>query len=177
MKNNALWMRFISLSTNWQRLLLSLFLPFCITAFYYFFIFSHYQQEIIKQQTIITQKQILVAQYQSTLQQMPSIVSLKALQDDYEIPAIYSYSGYERLKNLLQTFSLIPEKLENDQDTLYRLTFTLSYSHFLHLLEMINRAGFSLTTLDVTPQKNRQLAVHISITDLSKFISPQGEIS
>ncbi|WP_193017338.1 hypothetical protein [Proteus sp. FME41] len=176
MKIQTQWLQFIAFLTTWQITLLSLTLPFIIFFLYYFFIVTDHQQEITQQQTEITQRLTRMNHYQSLLDAMPSLDSLMTLQTEYDIP-LDNQSPQERLQSLLIAYHFIPETWENTADSLYKLTFILSYSRFLTLLEQLNQAGFFLVSLSVIPTNIALLSIKISLTRLNDLVSEQGDIS
>ncbi|MEQ4925348.1 hypothetical protein [Proteus hauseri] len=171
MMNNYRWAQYLVFLPFWQKRMLSFFAPVSIALICFIFIFTHYFQAIEKQQTAITQSQIRIKQYQSTLHNMPSITSLKALQSDYQLP-FNPLSADERLQQILNKHQFIPDSWEYDSNTFYKLGFTLSYARFLMLLEQISQGGFSLSSINVMPINLLTLSVQLHLIDLNQPTSP-----
>lgn len=167
-------LQFVALLPIWQKILLSLLWPIAIFILYYWIIFIPYQQEIIWLQTETTQKLTRIHQYQNILNTASSLDLLKIEQADYDLSQETSDT---ELQYLLATHKLIPELWENEHDTLYKLTFTLSYNHFLSLLMHLSQTSFSLTSLKVFPIKPYLLSIQIHLIKLDDNLSQQDSIS
>ncbi|QAV23049.1 hypothetical protein [Proteus hauseri] len=167
---NFRWAQYLVFLPFWKKLVLSFFAPMSIGFISCTFIFANYLQQIEIQQAAITQSQTRIKQYRTTLDNMPSISSLKALQNDYHIP-FNSISADERLQQVLNKHQFIPDSWERDNNTFYKLRFTLSYSRFLMLLEHVSQVGFSLSSINVIPINSLILSVQLHLIDLNQPIS------
>ncbi|MCF1868268.1 MULTISPECIES: hypothetical protein [Enterobacterales] len=176
MKINAQWLLLIAFLPKWKLTLLSLMIPFITLLFYYLVIYTDYQQEIAQQHLEIAQRLKRINHYQSTLDTMPSINSLITQQIDYDIPFDKPPIS-EQLQRLLMTYHFIPEIWENTPNSLYKLTFTLSYPQFLTLLEYLNQTSLALISLNIVPIKPHLISVQMSFTELSYPNAIQGDIS
>lgn len=176
MKINTQWLLLIIFLPKWKLTLLSLMIPFIILLFYYLFIYTNYQQEITQQHIEIAQRLKRINHHKSTLGTMPSIHSLIIQQIDYDIP-FNNLPVSEQLQRLLMTYSFIPEVWENMPNSLYKLTFTLSYPQFLTLLEYLNQTSLALISLNIVPIETRLISVQMSLTELSDSSVIQDEIS
>ncbi|WP_100158529.1 hypothetical protein [Proteus columbae] len=176
MKINAQWLLFIAFLPKWKLNLLSLMIPFITLLFYYLFIYTGYQQEIAQQHLEIAQRLKRISHYQNTLDTMPSINSLIAQQIDYDI-SFDNPPVSEQLQRLLMTYHFIPETWENTPNSLYKLTFTLSYPQFLTLLEYLNQTSLALISLNIVPIESHLISVRMSFTELSYPSAIQGDIS
>lgn len=176
MKINAQWLLFIAFLPKWKLTLLSLIIPFIAFLFYYLFIYTDYQQEIAQQHIEMAQRLKRINYHQSTLEIMPSINSLITQQIDYDIPLNNSPVS-EQLQRLLMTSHFIPEIWEVMPNSLYKLTFTLSYSQFLTLLEYLNQTSLALISLNIVPIETHLISVQMSLTELSYSSAIQGDIS
>lgn len=164
------WMRYYALLTSWQKISLTISILFIITVLYYCFIFTHYQQQIKKYQLAITQQQLDIKQYHLTQQQLPSIASLKIYQQDYVLPFSTHKSIDDRLQRFLINTKLTPETWEYDNHGLYKLTFTLTYSVLLELLDKSYQTGLFLSSLKVSPIQPNLLSLQICFTELNPFL-------
>lgn len=176
MKINTQWLLLIIFLPKWKLTLLSLMIPFIILLFYYLFIYTNYQQEITQQHIEIAQRLKRINHHKSTLGTMPSIHSLIIQQIDYDIP-FNNLPVSEQLQRLLMTYSFIPEVWENMPNSLYKLTFTLSYPQFLTLLEYLNQTSLALISLNIVPIETRLISVQMSLSELSDSSVIQDEIS
>ncbi len=107
---------------------------------------------------------------------MPSINSLITQQIDYGI-LFDNPPVSEQLQRLLMTYHFIPEIWENTPNSLYKLTFTLSYPQFLTLLEYLSQTSLALLSLNIVPIKPHLISVQMSFTELSYPSAIQGDIS
>ncbi|MBI6530090.1 hypothetical protein JEP40_13315 [Proteus vulgaris] len=176
MKINMQWLQFVVSLAIWQITLLSLTIPFIIFLLYYVVIYTNYQQEIIQQQMEITQRLTRIHHYQKTSETTPSLESLIAQQAEYHIP-LNSPSPPEQLQHILITYHFTPETWESSPNSLYKLTFTLSYARLLTLLEHLNQTGLLLISLNIIPTKTELLSVQITLTALKELSLEQGGIS
>lgn len=176
MKINAQWLLLIAFLPKWKLTLLSLIIPFITLLFYYLFIYTDYQQEIAQQHLEIVQRLKRINHYQSALDTMPSIHSLITQQIDYDIP-FDNLPVSEQLQRLLMAYHFIPEIWENSPNSLYKLTFTLSYPQFLALLEYLNQTSLALVSLNIVPIETHLISVQMSLTELSYPSAIQGDIS
>jgi hypothetical protein len=176
MRINAQWLLFIAFLPKWKLTLLSLIIPFIAFLFYYLFIYTDYQQEITQQYIEMAQRLQRINHHQSTLETMPSINSLITQQIEYDIPLNNSPVS-EQLQRLLMTYHFIPEIWEVMPNSLYKLTFTLSYSQFLTLLEYLNQTSLALISLNIVPIETHLISVQMSLTELSYPSAIQGDIS
>ncbi|ODQ03792.1 hypothetical protein BHE86_08595 [Shigella sp. FC1655] len=176
MKINTQWLLLMIFLPKWKLTLLSLMMPFIILLFYYLFIYTNYQQEITQQHIEIAQRLKRINHHKSTLGTMPSINSLIIQQIDYDIP-FNNLPVSEQLQRLLMTYSFIPEVWENMPNSLYKLTFTLSYPQFLTLLEYLNQTSLALISLNIVPIETRLISVQMSLSELSDSSVIQDEIS
>ncbi|MBQ0212586.1 hypothetical protein KAH51_03820 [Proteus vulgaris] len=176
MKINVQWLQFVVSLAMWQITLLSLTIPFTIFLLYYFFIYTGYQQEITQQQVETTQRLSRIHHYQKMLETPPSLESLIAQQADYHI-SLNNPSTPEQLQHLLITYHFIPETWENAPNSLYKLTFNLSYTRLLTLLEHLNQTGLLLISLNIIPIKTELLSVQITLMALKGLSLEQGGIS
>lgn len=176
MKINTQWLLFIAFLPKWKLTLLSLIIPIITFLFYYLFIYTDYQQEITQQHIEMAQRLKRINHHQSTLETMPSINSLIAQQIDYDIP-LNNPPVSEQLQRLLMTYHFIPEIWEVMPNSLYKLTFTLSYSQFLTLLECLNQTSLALISLNIVPIETHLISVQMSLTELSYPSAIQGDIS
>lgn len=176
MKINTQWLLLMIFLPKWKLTLLSLMVPFIILLFYYLFIYTNYQQEITQQHIEIAQRLKRINHHKSTLGTMPSINSLIIQQIDYDIP-FNNLPVSEQLQRLLMTYSFIPEVWENMPNSLYKLTFTLSYPQFLTLLEYLNQTSLALISLNIVPIETRLISVQMSLSELSDSSVIQDEIS
>ncbi|MCO8050940.1 hypothetical protein ACTFWT_11095 [Proteus penneri] len=176
MKINAQWLLLIAFLPKWKLTLLSLIIPFITLLVYYLFIYTDYQQEITQQHVEMAQRRKRIDHHQNTLNTMPSINSLITQQIDYDIPFNNSPVS-EQLQHLLMTYHFIPEIWENTPNSLYKLTFTLSYSQFLTLLECLNQTSLALISLNIFPIENHLISVQMSLIELSYPHTIQDDIS
>lgn len=176
MKINTQWLLLIAFLPKWKLTLLSLIIPFITFLFYYLFIYTDYQQEIAQQYVEITQRLKRINHLQSTLSTMPSMNSLITQQIDYDIP-FDNPQVSEQLQRLLMTYHFIPEVWENAPNSLYKLTFHLSYPQFLTLLECLNQTSLALISLNVVPIERHLISVQMSLTALSYPSAIPGDIS
>ncbi|WP_109399441.1 hypothetical protein [Proteus sp. TJ1640] len=176
MKINAQWLLLIAFLPKWKLTLLSLIIPFITLLVYYLFIYTDYQQEITQQHVEMAQRRKRIDHHQNTLNTMPSINSLITQQIDYDIPFDNSPVS-EQLQRLLMTYHFIPEIWENTPNSLYKLTFTLSYSQFLTLLECLNQTSLALISLNIFPIENHLISVQMSLIELSYPHTIQDDIS
>lgn len=176
MKINTQWLLLMIFLPKWKLTLLSLMMPFIILLFYYLFIYTNYQQEITQQHIEIAQRLKRINHHKSTLGTMPSINSLIIQQIDYDI-SFNNLPVSEQLQRLLMTYSFIPEVWENMPNSLYKLTFTLSYPQFLTLLEYLNQTSLALISLNIVPIETRLISVQMSLSELSDSSVIQDEIS
>lgn len=176
MKINAQWLLLIAFLPKWKLTLLSLIIPFITLLVYYLFIYTDYQQEITQQHVEMAQRRKRIDHHQNTLNTMPSINSLITQQIDYDIPFDNSPVS-EQLQRLLMTYHFIPEIWENTPNSLYKFTFTLSYSQFLTLLECLNQTSLALISLNIFPIENHLISVQMSLIELSYPHTIQDDIS
>lgn len=176
MKKNAQWLLLIAFLPKWKLTLLSLMIPFITLLAYYLFIYTDYQQEITQQHLEIAQRLKRINHHQNTLSTMPSMNSLIKQQIDYDIPFDNSPVS-DQLQRLLMIYHFIPEIWENTPNSLHKLTFTLSYSQFLTLLEYLNQTSLALISLNIFPIENHLISVQMSLTELSYPHAIQGDIS
>ncbi|CRL65119.1 hypothetical protein [Proteus penneri] len=176
MKINAQWLLLIAFLPKWKLTLLSLIIPFITLLVYYLFIYTDYQQEITQQHVEMAQRRKRIDHHQNTLNTMPSINSLITQQIDYDIPFNNSPVS-EQLQRLLMTYHFIPEIWESTPNSLYKLTFTLSYSQFLTLLECLHQTSLALISLNIFPIENHLISVQMSLIELSYPHTIQDDIS
>lgn len=176
MKIKAQWLLLIAFLPKWKLTLLSLIIPFITLLFYYLFIYMDYQQAITQQHVEIAQRLKRINHHQNTLGTMPSLNSLITQQMDYDIP-FDNTPVSEQLQRLLMTYHFIPDIWENTPNSLYKLTFTLSYSRFLTLLEYLNQTHLALISLNIIPIEPHLISVQMSLTELSYPSAIQGDIS
>ena len=166
-KITSRWIRYYALLTNGKKIILAISILLIITAIYYCFIFTHYQQQIQKYQLAITQQKKDIKQYHLTQQQLPSIATLKMYHQDYVLPFSSHKSIDDRLQRFLINTKLIPENCEYDNHGIYKLTFTLTYSVLLELLDKSYQTGLFLTYLKVSPILPNLLSLQICFTELN----------
>lgn len=173
---NNQWSQYIVFLNFWKKLLFSLLIPITIFLFCLIFIFNKYYKEIEQKKTAITLSQIRIKQHLSTLRNMPSITSLKALQYDYHITSS-PLSANERLQQILNEHQFIPDSWEYDNNSFYKLRFTLSYPQFLRLLKYVSHIGFSLSSINVMPIDHQVLSVQLHLIDLNHAVASSLSLS
>lgn len=171
------WLQYIAFLTYQQRLLLNISVVFIIISCCYFLVIVDYQNAISEQDSMMAQQKIRIATHQSLLQSLPSITSLKTAQQSYALPFVIQGSIYYRLQKLLFKYSIIPQNWESEKNEL-TLSFILSYTQFLSLLNQLYQAGFSLHSLSVKPSMPDLVLIQIKLVDIhtTPFYS-QAELS